>query len=102
MKLTKRKLRQIIREAYNSASDAGLAQANAVKRQFLKLYDADVQIDGRNGWVVVNGKKAVNISSASGRPRTEDEMISQMEDAMWAGGKDEDEARMHLGHREDY
>jgi len=85
MKITRRQVRRII-EAYNSASEAGVMKANAVKRKFLKLYpDVDVQIDKREGFVIVNGVKAVNISSASGRPLTDDEMISQMEDALGGG-----------------
>ena len=63
-----------------------MSMANAVKRKFLKVYAAsaaEVKIDGREGWIIVNGKKAVNISSASGKPLSIDDMISQMQDAMW-------------------
>lgn len=60
-------------------SPAGKALANRVKRGFMKMYpDARVGIDGRNGFITVNGKKAVNMSQASGRPMSEDEMIDQM------------------------
>jgi hypothetical protein len=94
MKITKHQLRGIIKEAigqyepqkkrgYNQVSDSMKSMANAAKRKFLKLFDADVQIDGREGWIIVNGKKAVNISSASGKPLSIDDMISQMQDAMW-------------------
>jgi histone H3/H4 len=94
MKITKTQLRRIIREemsrfrpqkkrSYHQVSDSTKAMANAVKRKFLKLYDAEVEIDDREGWITVNGKKAVNISSASGRPMSMEDMISQMLDAMW-------------------
>ena len=94
MKITKRQLRGIIREAmghyrpnprrsYNQISDSMKSMANSVKRQFLRLYDAEVKIDGREGWIIVNGKKAVNISSASGRPMSTEDMMTKMEDAMW-------------------
>ena len=77
---------KLIKEAYNSASEAGVMAANAAKRKFLKLYpDVDVQIDKREGWVIVNGVKAINIASSSGRPLTDDEMITQMEDALSGG-----------------
>jgi len=94
MKITKHQLRGIIKEVigqyepqkkrgYNQVSDSMKSMANAAKRKFLKLFDAGVQIDGREGWIIVNGKKAVNISSASGKPLSIDDMISQMQDAMW-------------------
>jgi len=90
MKITSRQLRKIIRESlhegYNSMSSAGKAHANRVKRKFMKLYsDANVGIDGREGWITVNGKKAVNMSQASGRPLTDEEMIDKMH-AVYAGG----------------
>lgn len=89
MKVTGRKLRQIIRkslmEGYNSMSSAGKAHANAVKRKFMKLYpDAKIGIDGREGWITVNGKKAINMSQASGSPLTDEEMIDKMH-AVYAG-----------------
>jgi hypothetical protein len=95
MKITKRQLRRIIKEemsqfqprkrrTYHQVSDSMKSMANAAKRKFLELFDADVQIDGREGWIIVNGKKAVNISSASGKPLSMDDMISQMQDAMWS------------------
>ena len=79
MKLTKRQLRRIIKEGYNSMSPRGRALANSVKRKFMKMYpDAVVGIDGREGWITVNGQKAVNMSQASGSPMSDDEMIGQM------------------------
>jgi hypothetical protein len=106
MKITKRQLRRIIKEdlahlreggamgqyepqkkrSYHQVSDSTMSMANAVKRKFLKMYAAsaaEVKIDGREGWIIVNGKKAVNISSASGRPLDMHDMLSQMEDVMW-------------------
>jgi len=101
MKITEQQLRKIIREellreggamghyepqkkrSYHQVSDSMKSMANAVKRKFLKAYDAEVKIDGREGWIIVNGKKAVNISSASGGPIDMHDMLSQMEDAMW-------------------
>jgi hypothetical protein len=93
VRITKRRLRGIIKEVigqyepqkkrgYNQVSDSMKSLANAVKRKFLKLYDAKVKIDGRDGWILVNGKKAVNISPAAGKPLSMDEMLSQMENAM--------------------
>ena len=85
MKITRKQLRQIIGEGYNSMSSAGKAHANAVKRKFMKLYpDAKVGIDGREGWITVNGKKAINMSQASGSPMTDEEMIEKMH-AVYAG-----------------
>ena len=94
MKITKRQLKKVIREAisqfepqkkrgYNAMSDASKSYAQKIKNDFLKLYDAQVGIDAVNGWITVNGKKAVNMSQASGRPLSDEEMISKMEDAMW-------------------
>jgi hypothetical protein len=89
MKITKRQLRSIIRESlmegYNSMSSASKSHANAMKRKFMKLYpDAKVGIDGREGWVTVNDKKAINMSQASGSPLTDEEMIDKMH-AVYAG-----------------
>ena len=83
MKITRRQLRQIIKESlaegYNSMSSAGKAHANAIKRKFVKLYpDAKVGIDAREGWITVNGKKALNMSQASGSPLTDEEMIDKL------------------------
>ena len=87
MKITRQQLRRIIRESlqegYNSMSSAGKAHANAVKRKFMKLHpDAQVGIDGREGWITVDGKKAINMSQASGSPMTDEEMIQKMEETM--------------------
>jgi hypothetical protein len=98
MKITKRQLRRIIREEadryaafashskprrYNAMSPASKSYAQKIKRDFLKLYDAEVGIDTREGWITVNGKKAVNMSQASGRTLNDDEIMRKMEDAMW-------------------
>ena len=87
MKITKKQLRQIIRESlregYNSMSSAGKADAQRMKRKFMKDHpDAKVGIDAREGWITVNGKKAVNMSQASGRPITDEEIIHQMKVAL--------------------
>lgn len=82
MKTTKRQLRKIIKEAFNSMSPSSKALANSTKRKFMKLYpDAKVGIDGREGWITVNGKKAVNMSQASGRPLSIEDIIDQMKQA---------------------
>ena len=89
MKITKRQLRRIIREekkalteSFNSMSPRSRSLANAARRQFAKDYpDVQVSIDGREGWIVVNGKKAVNMSQASGRPLSIEDIIDQMKQA---------------------
>ena len=64
---------------YNSASDGMKGMARAAKRKFAKDYPSiSVKIDGRNGWIIVDGIKAVNISSASGRPMDLEEMVDKM------------------------
>ena len=80
MKITRRQLRKIIKEAsYNSMSDAGRSLAQRAKRLFAKDYpDVTVGIDGRQGWILVNGKKAVNMSSASGRPMSLGDVVDKM------------------------
>tara|TARA_E500000331_G_C17148194_1_gene665952 strand:+ start:526 stop:1068 length:543 start_codon:yes stop_codon:yes gene_type:complete len=87
----KSKIRSIVNEmmgyqgkpkSYNQASDAMKAQARRAKRIFAKDYPKiQVKIDGRNGWIIVDGKKAANISSASGRPMSIDDMIDKMKQA---------------------
>ena len=68
---------------YNSMSDAGRALAMAAKKKFMRKYpSAKVGIKARDGWITVDGKKAVNMSSASSRPMSIDEVISGMESAM--------------------
>ena len=82
MKITKRQLLQIIDEGYNSMSNAGKALAQRAKRQFMKNYpDVKVGIDGREGWITVDGKKAVNLSQASGSPLSEEDVIDKMKQA---------------------
>ncbi len=83
MKITKRQLRRIIKEAtYNSMSNAGMALARRAKRIFAKDYpQVNIGIDGRQGWITVDGKKAVNMSSATGRPISLEDIIDQMKQA---------------------
>ena len=85
MKITKRQLRRIIKEekalieAYNSMSTSGKSLANSIKGKFLRMYpDAKIGIDSRGGFITVNGKKAIDMSQASGRGRTDEEMIEMM------------------------
>ena len=64
---------------YNSMSDAGKSLAQRAKRVFAKHYpDVKVGIDSREGWITVDGKKAVNMSSASSRPMDLDDVVDQM------------------------
>ena len=66
-------------------SDAGKAMAMAAKRKFAKMHpSAKVRIDAVNGWINVDGRKAVNMSSASGRPMSIDEIVSKMQSAVVA------------------
>jgi len=79
VKITKRQLRRIIKEDYNSMSSAGKALANSIKGKFMRMYpDAKVGIDGRDGFITVNGKKAIDMSQATGRGMSDDEMIEMM------------------------
>ena len=81
-KITPNQLRKMIAEGYNSMSDAGKALANRAKRQFSKDYpDVQVGIDGREGWITVDGKKAVNMSQASGSPMQMEDVIDKMKQA---------------------
>ena len=83
MKITKRQLRRIIKEAYNSMSARGVSLANAAKRQFAKDHpDVQVSIDGKEGWIIVDGKKAVNMSQASGKPLQIEDIVDQMKQAI--------------------
>ena len=82
---TKRQPKRITREerdlieAYNSMSPSGKSIANSIKGKFLRMYpDAKIGIDGRGGFITVNGKKAVDMSQASGRGMTDEEMIEMM------------------------
>jgi hypothetical protein len=93
MKITRKQLRQIIKESmeqfqprkqrsYHQISPMMKSMANAAKRMFAKDYpEINVKIDGRQGWIIVNGKKAVNISSADGQPMQIENMIDQMKQA---------------------
>mgnify|MGYP001401899222 CR=1 FL=1 len=94
MKITRRQIRKILlkemyhqlynagrgkRKSYHQVSDATKSMARAAKRKFAKDYpDIKVKIDGRNGWILVNGKKAVNISSASGKSMQIEDMVDKM------------------------
>tara|TARA_R110000851_G_scaffold91748_2_gene200279 strand:+ start:279 stop:764 length:486 start_codon:yes stop_codon:yes gene_type:complete len=67
---------------YNQISDGMKSMANAAKRKFAKDYpEVKVKIDGRQGWIIVNGVKAVNVSSASSRPMSIEDMVDQMKQA---------------------
>ena len=89
MKITKNQIRRIIKEekkalieAYNSMSPRSKSLANAAKRQFAKDNPkAKVGIDTQEGWITVNGKKAVNMSQASGAPLSMGDIIDQMKQA---------------------
>ena len=68
------------RNDYNSMSPNGKSLANRAKRAFMKDHpDADVKIDGRMGWIMVNDKKAVNLSQASSRAMTLEDVLAKME-----------------------
>jgi hypothetical protein len=92
MKITRKQIRYILLESmygyqgkpksYNQVSDGTKRMAQSAKRKFKKDYpEIDVKIDGRNGWIIVNGVKAANISSASGSPMDIDDMVDQMKQA---------------------
>lgn len=111
MKITRTQLIQIIKESmgrhyqtksrgYHQISDRTKSMANAAKRQFVKDHpETDVKIDGRQGWIIVNDKKAVNISSADGQQMSIENMVAQMKqtnagpDADMDGTSDADELR---------
>lgn len=87
MKISKRQLRKIIKEekaklveqGFHSMSPAGKALANSIKGKFMRMYpDAKVGIDGRGGFITVNGVKAIDMSQATGRRMSDDEMIEKM------------------------
>ena len=87
MKISKRQLRRIIKEekaklaeqVFHSMSPAGKALANSIKRKFMRMYpDASVGIAGRGGFITVNGVKAIDMSQATGRGMSDDEMIEKM------------------------
>jgi len=84
MKIKKSQIRKLI-ETYNSMSPASKGLANSIKGKFMRMYpDAKVGIDSRNGFITVNGKKAINMSQASGSPMSDEEMIEKMH-AVYAG-----------------
>lgn len=63
-------------------SDSGKALAQRAKRQFAKDYPSvRVSIDTREGWLTVNGKKAVNMSQASGSPMELEDVVDKMKQA---------------------
>ena len=67
---------------YNAMSDAGKSLATRAKRYFQKNYpDVKVGIDTREGWITVDGKKAVNMSSASRRPMDLEDVTDLMKQA---------------------
>ena len=98
---TKARLKRIVRESmeqfstssldqyspqptrnYNQVSDGMKSMANAAKRKFAKDYpEVKVKIDGRQGWIIVNDVKAVNVSSASSSPMSIEDMVDQMKQA---------------------
>jgi hypothetical protein len=84
MKITKDQLEDMIFEiiqevSYNSMSPAGKGLANSIKRKFMRLYpDAKVGIDGRGGFITVNGKKALDMSQATSTRMSDEEMIEKM------------------------
>ena len=87
MKIKESKLRKIIKEersklaeqGLHSMSPAGKALANSIKGKFMRMYpDAKVGIDARGGFITVNGKKAVDMSQATGRGMSDDEMIEKL------------------------
>ena len=81
MKITRRQLRNIL-EGYNSMSDAGRSLAARAKRKFHKDYpEVRVGINAMEGWIEVEGRKAVNMSSASGRPMTLEDIVDKMKQA---------------------
>ena len=64
---------------YNSMSPAGKALAQRAKRLFAKDYPSvKVGISAREGWITVDGKKAVNMSRASSRPMTLEDVVDKM------------------------
>jgi hypothetical protein len=93
MKISNSQIKKIIREemsqfrprksrSYNAMSDSGKALAGRAKRMISKDYpDIKVGISAREGWITVDGKKAVNLSSASGSPMSLDVVIDKMKKA---------------------
>jgi hypothetical protein len=68
-----------LREQYHSMSPAGKSLSRSIKGKFTRMYpDAKVGIDGRGGFITVNGVKAVDMSQATGRGMSDEEMIDKM------------------------
>ena len=68
-----------LREQYHSMSPAGKSLANSIKGKFMRMYpDAKVGVDGRGGFITVNGIKAIDMSQATGRGMSDEEMIDKM------------------------
>ena len=71
-------LRQLY-ETFHSMSPAGKSLASSIKGKFMRMYpEAKVGIDGRGGFITVNGVKAVDMSRATGRGMSDDEIIDKM------------------------
>ena len=68
-----------LREQHHSMSPAGKSLASSIKGKFMRMYpDAKVGIDGRGGFITVNGVKAIDMSQATGRAMSDEEMIDKM------------------------
>jgi len=92
MKITRRQIRNLIREQwedsyrkprrYNQASPASMAAAKSLRAKFKRMYPGiPVKIDGRNGWIIVNGRKVVNMSAGMGTGDSREEMWEKMVNA---------------------
>ena len=66
------------KRSYNQAGPASMPAAKSLRAKFKRRYpDAEIKIDGRNGWIIVNGRKVVNMG-ANGSSNY-DEMAEKME-----------------------
>ena len=111
MRITRNQFRKIVRESmeqyqpqkslnYNQVSPGMKSMANSAKRQFAKDYpEIKVGIDGRQGWITVDGRKAVNISSASGSPMSIEDMVDQMKQA-YLGHPMQESTKMKITRRQ--
>jgi len=69
------------KRGFNQASSASMSAAKSLRAKFKRRYpDAQIKIDGRNGWIIVNGKNVVNMG-ANGASNY-DEMAEKMEAAL--------------------
>tara|TARA_R110000803_G_scaffold113902_1_gene182359 strand:+ start:119 stop:616 length:498 start_codon:yes stop_codon:yes gene_type:complete len=69
------------KRSYNQAGPGSMSAAKSLRAKFKRRYpDAEIKIDGRNGWIIVNGKKVVNMG-ANGSSNY-DEMAEKMEAAL--------------------